>query len=70
MADWTVYGQDNCVYCKKAINMLKIEGEGAKVTYRHIKEHPDPKQFKTVPQIYRGDQHIGGYTELYEAFYG
>ena len=65
---WTVYGQEGCVFCVKAVELLRNNGDT--IVYKDIREHPNRGDFRTVPQIYRNSQHIGGYSELYEVVYG
>lgn len=59
-----VYGKDDCPYCELAVNL--INRHGGSVAYMNLSDHPEwrPPEWKTVPQIYRGGQYIGGYVEL------
>lgn len=62
-----IISQPNCPWCDKAKALLTARG-----LYYVEEVLLDPEQkaaFKaqghtTVPQIYQGDRHIGGYTEL------
>ena len=69
-----IYTKDSCDFCIRAKHTLsKMD-----LTYEEIRleEHPDERArlkaegFKTVPQIYYNDSHIGGYTELVEYLNG
>jgi len=65
-----VYGTDNCVFCDRAKELLKMYDK--EYTYIDVTETEDMtaaffKKFpevKTVPQITNGEQYIGGYNEL------
>ena len=64
-----MYCTTTCQYCHKAEKLLKSKGavvekifiEGNK---RKIKEMLKRSRRNTVPQIFIGDEHIGGYDEL------
>ena len=62
-----VYGRKECVYCDKAIALL--DESGLDYTYIDIYEKPETLEMMrrrghaTVPQVYNGDIHIGGYTD-------
>jgi len=68
MKKFTIYTRPDCSFCIKAKNLLKDKGDEYKeiniyeVTgaLQYIKD----KGFKTVPQIFLDNNHIGGYTEL------
>ncbi len=63
-----VYTQDRCNFCIRAKMLLDSKGE----TYEeiNINENQEAKEklkelgFKTVPQIWLNEEHIGGYVEL------
>jgi len=63
-----IYGRPNCSYCDSAKEYLKNKGE--QYTYTDILAVPEAfemfkeKGLKTVPQIFKGEHHIGGYEEL------
>ena len=65
---YTVYTKDTCGYCEKAEKLLQDNF----LEYELIDVASDPetlKMFKrrrwsTVPQIMKGDLHIGGYEDL------
>lgn len=64
----TVYGSVKCVYCDEAKRLLDRVGR----VYQYIDVHEDTgaaelfraNGWRTVPQIFDGDHHIGGYQEL------
>jgi len=68
---YTVYSTDSCSFCDKAIDALKRHGlEFNKVDITaDVKalEFMKENGFRTVPQIYHNDEHIGGYTELMQS---
>ncbi len=62
-----VYGKDDCVWCKEAVQYLKATNR--EYTYIDIYEPGVleflfAKKLKTVPQIFIGDTLIGGYSDL------
>ena len=65
---YTVYTQSRCGFCDAAKNLL--EDSGIAFTEISIEHDQDArimlKEMKctTVPQIFDGELHIGGYTEL------
>lgn len=69
----TVYSSGHCPYCEQAKKLLDVKG----VVYDLIRVDQDPKQFeamlaksnglRTVPQIFIGDYHVGGFDRLREA---
>jgi len=71
---YTVYGNSRCVYCGSAKELLR--NHELDFEYKNIDEDHYMNEFKikmhelgimnrvTIPQIYEGDRHIGGYTEL------
>ena len=73
MAHFTVYTKTVCSFCTAAKGWMLKHGH----TYDELNVETDPalmEQMKaklprsrTVPQIYFGDYHIGGYTDLKEA---
>ena len=66
---FTVVGRDDCPWCKEATDLLsKTPYE---YEYFNITERSHPLRFflkslglNTVPQIWFGDELIGGYTDL------
>ena len=67
---YTVYTQSRCGFCDAAKNLL--EDSGIAFTEISIENDQDARIMlkdmgcKTVPQIFNGELHIGGYTELKE----
>ncbi len=66
-----IYTSKFCPYCERAKSLLKHHG----IEYKEISvENQDVKDEmivlakgkKTVPQIFIGREHIGGYDELYK----
>ncbi len=64
-----VYSTSVCPYCVQAKRLLESEG----VPYEEIRLDNDPKgreelekltQRRTVPQIFIGDKHVGGFDDL------
>jgi len=68
MDQFTVYTQTDCSFCTKAIELLKLSGDAMEVYNIHKSPHAlvlmRDNGFKTVPQIYHGTYHIGGYEDL------
>ncbi len=67
-----IYSSANCAYCVAAKNFLKQKG----LDYTEIRIDTDPAerdkmlaraQRRTVPQIFIGGQHVGGYDDLTKA---
>jgi glutaredoxin 3 len=66
----TLYLSDWCPYCQRAKNLLNDK----QVVFNEINVDEDPKlreemmersARRTVPQIFIGDKHVGGFDELY-----
>ena len=64
-----VYSKDYCPYCKSAKALLA--SKGLVYTEIDVGHHPEKlgemitrSQRRTVPQIFIGDTHIGGSTDL------
>jgi len=64
-----IYSSSFCPYCVRARRLLKDKG----VSYRELKVDFDPTRReemerltrrRTVPQIFIGDLHVGGYDDL------
>jgi glutaredoxin 3 len=71
MADVTIYTTVSCPYCVQAKRLLTHKG----IAYREIDVTMDAalrqtmiqaSGRRTVPQIFIGEQSIGGFDELYE----
>jgi glutaredoxin 3 len=70
MSEIVMYSTDWCGYCQRARNLLERKG----AAFREIKIDEDTKQRevmlqrsggrRTVPQIFIGEQHVGGYDDL------
>jgi len=70
-ADIVMYSTGWCGYCERARALLQRKGLG----FREIKVDEDPAERqamisrsggrRTVPQIFVGDRHVGGFEELY-----
>ncbi len=65
----TIYSKDYCPYCKAAKRILEARG----IDYKEIDVEFQPEKIvemvtrskrRTVPQIFFGDQHIGGHDDL------
>lgn len=66
--DWVVIGQNGCQWCDKALLLLK--GLGIEPLYLNASDHPVLKEFlggnglRTVPQVFRNGDRIGGFEQL------
>jgi len=66
----TIYTTESCVFCLRAKNYLRSRG----VSYKEVNVTDDDlaraalvkrsNGRRTVPQIFVGDVHVGGYTDL------
>lgn len=70
MKDIIIYTKNYCPYCKRAVTLLKNKG----VKFKEVDVTYDQKTFKeiemrtgwdTVPQIFIGDQFIGGCDDMH-----
>lgn len=69
--DIVMYSTGWCPYCERARALLERKG----LPFREVKVDEDPAERqamltrsggrRTVPQIFVGDQHVGGFDELY-----
>jgi glutaredoxin 3 len=64
-----MYSKDYCPFCKAAKNLLSSKGlefETIDVLEKpdRLQEMIDLSKRRTVPQIFFGEQHIGGYDDL------
>ena len=63
-----VYGREGCKFCEDAVDIL--EETGLDYVYIDIMEKGTALELMrmrghtTVPQIYNGDIHIGGFTDM------
>lgn len=69
MTNIRVYSKDYCPFCKAAKQLLTSKG----LTFENIDLLDNPNRVqemvelsgrRTVPQIFFGDEHIGGYDDL------
>ena len=65
---YTIYTQNSCGYCHMAKNLLnenKIEFIEVSLDHdQDARRMLKSMECRTVPQIFNGELHIGGYTEL------
>ena len=66
----TMYTTAYCGYCRRAERLLESKGV-TDIAHIHVDEEPHERIAmmqrtgrRTVPQIYIGDHHVGGYDEL------
>lgn len=67
-----VFGREGCDYCTKAVDFL----DRHKVSYEYVDvglaenvlelNNLRKQGFRTIPQVYDGTTHIGGYEDLLE----
>jgi len=65
---YTIYTKDDCGWCEKAEKLLR----DSYLEYELIDVKSDPetlemfkrRKWSTVPQVMKGDIHIGGYEQL------
>lgn len=64
-----MYATGGCIFCFLARRLLKHKG----VVFQEIRVDRDPEQWDvmearsgrhTVPQVFAGERHLGGYTDL------
>jgi len=67
----TIFGREGCGFCVRAKELCELKG----LDYRYIDIHKENiskqdlektvgKPVETVPQVFCGQEHIGGFTEL------
>ncbi|WP_299183216.1 GrxA family glutaredoxin [uncultured Neptuniibacter sp.] len=67
----TIFGREGCGFCKRAKDICEQKA----LDFRYIDIHEEGiskadleqtvgKPVETVPQVFCGQEHIGGYTEL------
>ena len=65
---YTIYTQNSCGYCHMAKNLLNEQKiDFIEVSLDHDQEARrmlKSMECRTVPQIFNGELHIGGFTEL------
>jgi len=68
--EFIVYSKDHCPFCDRAKALLTEKS----VAYKEVRVDLDPEAFKTmleksqrrtVPQVFFGDKHIGGFDDLW-----
>lgn len=71
MAEITIYTGNRCAYCNAAKKLL--ESKGAEYIEINVDEEPALReemmsrtQRQSVPQIFIGDVHVGGFDDLSE----
>ncbi len=73
MTNVTVYSKDYCPYCKFAKALLQDQG----IDYQEIDVSRDTARLeemvarsnrRTVPQVFFGEEHIGGFEDLVDYF--
>ena len=69
MTNIRIYSKQYCPFCKAAKQLLRSKGlrfETIDVLKqpKRLQEMVDLSKRRTVPQIFFGDQHIGGYDDL------
>ncbi len=70
MPDITVYSTTYCPYCVRAKQLL--ERKGASFTEINVEDDAEREKMiaraggrRTVPQIFIGDTHVGGFDDLH-----
>ena len=67
----TIFGREGCGFCKRAKELCEMQ----ELNFIYIDIHKEGiskadlektvgKPVETVPQVFHGQEHIGGYTEL------
>lgn len=70
-ARFTVFGREGCGFCRRAKQILELKG----LPLRYVDIHAEGispadlaktigREVKTVPQVFHGQDYVGGYTEL------
>lgn len=67
----TIFGREGCGYCRRAKELCEIRGFDFKYIDINVEgitkadlEKTIGKPVETVPQIFVGNEHVGGYTEF------
>lgn len=73
MQNITVYSKGYCPYCKAAKSLLSKKGLSytevdVQKNADNLKEMLTRSNRRTVPQIFFGDKHIGGFDDLVDHF--
>ena len=69
---YKIYGTDSCPYCVKAKALAENKG----VEYQYIDIQKDSEAvkmlksrgFKSIPQIFDGEEYVGGYSQFSKLF--
>ncbi|MGB0662439.1 MAG: GrxA family glutaredoxin [Pontibacterium sp.] len=71
MKRFTIFGREGCGYCRRAKELCERENFPFKYIDIHEEgiskadlEKSAGKPVETVPQVFYGTEHIGGFTEL------
>ena len=70
LSKFKIYTKENCSYCNLA--KVTLMEQGIEFDEVDLKDNAQAlaflrlQNFRTVPQIYHGEDHIGGYNELRE----
>ncbi|MCY1300520.1 Glutaredoxin 3 [compost metagenome] len=69
MSQVTVYTKQHCPYCLNAKSLLARKGVAAieidvETSPQRLAEMLQRSQRRTVPQIFIGDRHVGGFDDL------
>ncbi|MCY1426921.1 Glutaredoxin 3 [compost metagenome] len=69
MSQVTVYTTQHCPYCLSAKSLLARKGVAAieidvETSPQRLAEMLQRSQRRTVPQIFIGDRHVGGFDDL------
>lgn len=70
MAKITIYSAQNCVYCQRAEQLLKLKGVDhlnkilVDTAPDQLEKMIEKTGRRTVPQIFIGNVHIGGFDDL------
>ena len=69
MSQVTVYTRQHCPYCLSAKSLLARKGVTAieidvETSPQRLAEMLQRSQRRTVPQIFIGDRHVGGFDDL------
>lgn len=69
---YIVYGKPGCGFCTQAVNLLTAKGYTEGTSFQYVDLTQDANAltklkelgFRSVPQIYEDERHVGGFTEL------
>lgn len=66
---WKIVSRPDCVWCVRAKSLLAVNGIDFEEDLRDTNEKRlafKASGFTSFPQIFNGNQHIGGFTDLKE----